>query len=192
MKFLCLSIALFSASSAFADHHEMSKEMKAKMEEYSTPSEAHKRLAEHAGKWKYTSKWWMSPDAKPEETSGTAEMKMILGGRYLLQTVKGKAMGQNYEGQGVTGYDNLKKEYFSTWMDNMGTGMVHGTGSYDESTKTYHDKGSFTCPMERDNQAEYRSEWKITGPKSMVFSMYTKHPESRKEYKSMEMVYTRK
>ena len=43
-------------------------------------------------------------------------------------------MGMSFEGMGVTGYDNLKGKYDTIWMDNMASGMMHGTGSFDETT----------------------------------------------------------
>ena len=52
-----------------------------------------------------------------------------MGGRYLEQRFKGDIMGMPFEGIGYTGYDNVKKQYWGTWMDNMSTGMMTSTGT---------------------------------------------------------------
>src|SRR5262245_21743468 len=59
------------------------KEMMQAWQKFATPGAGHKALADMVGKWKYTSKWWESADAKPEQSSGTSTIKWILGGRYL-------------------------------------------------------------------------------------------------------------
>jgi hypothetical protein len=190
MKTLLLILSMTLAIPAMA---EMTKEeaMK-KMQEASKPGPEQKMLADMAGKWTYTSKMWESPESKPEETKGKSTMKMILGGRILQQNASGMAMGQKFEGMGFTAFDNLKKEWNTTWMDSMGTSIMHGTGTYDEATKTITDKGSFTCPMEEDMTAEYRSEWKMIDKNNMMFTMYGQGMGKQKaEFKMMEMAYKR-
>lgn len=188
MKFLMTAIALVSFSAFAAD--KSSPEMMKKWEEYSTPGEQHKFLSGFEGNWTYTQKMWQTKDAKPEEATGTATMKMVMGGRYLQQEVKGTAMGQPYEGMGFTGYDNLKKETTSTWMDNMGTGLLTGEGKVDLKKKTITEEGEFTCPMEKDNDADYRSEWVSKDKDTMTFTMYS-DAGGKGEFKMMEMTYKR-
>ncbi len=190
---LILSLASFSLSAAEEKKIDpKNAEVMAKMKEFSTPAEGHKVLAAMAGKWTFESRWWESATSKPHESKGSANFKMILGGRYLQQDHKGKAMGMSYEGMGLTGYDTLKKEYNTLWIDNMGTGFVLGKGNFDESSKTLTDKGAFTCPMEKDHSAEYRGEWKMVDKKNMTYLMYGKGMEGKEEFKMMEIVYKRK
>lgn len=167
------------------------QEMMKKWMEYSTPSESHKLLASLAGKWTFVAKSWETADAKADETKGTSNIKMILGGRFLVQEVKGKMMGQNYEGHGMLGYDNIKKSYDSIWVDSMGTGIMQGTGVYDATTQTITDKGEFTCPFSEKKTSEYKSEWKFNDKNNMTFSLYGKGLENKAEYKMMEITYKR-
>ena len=51
-----------------------------------------------------------------------------LGGRYVIGKFAGTMMGQPFEGMSTMGYDNAKKMFTSTWVDNMGTGIVHYDG----------------------------------------------------------------
>lgn len=192
MKLLTAMFLMFSLSTAFAA--EMSKEeMMKKMQEASTPGEQHKVLEQLVGEWNHTSKFWETADGKPEESKGTSSMKMVLGGRYLQQDVKGKAMGMDFNGMGLMGFDNIKKEYQSLWVDSMSTSMMKGTGSFNASTKTFEEKGVFSCPMTESKTAEYRTEWKIVDKNTNIFSMYGKGPTGKgKEFKMMEMTYKRK
>jgi len=46
------------------------------------------------GSWEFETKMWMEgPGAPPALSKGTAEMKMIMGGRFLRQDLKGEMMG---------------------------------------------------------------------------------------------------
>lgn len=166
-------------------------EMMKKYMEASTPGEAHKRLKELEGNWKYTSKMWETAESKPEESKGKTKFKMILGNRFLQQEFKGKAMGMDFEGLGLLGYDNVKKEYQSIWVDTMSTAMMTGTGTYDEAKKVLTETGEYSCPISEDKEQKYRTEWAMTDKKNMTFSMYGKGPKGGKEFKMMEINYTR-
>ncbi len=167
------------------------QEMMKKYQAAGTPGEPHKVLADAAGKWKTTSQMWQSPEAKPETSKGTANLKMILGGRWLQQEFKGTAMGQPFEGIGLLGYDNIKGKYESHWFDSMSTASMDAEGDYDASTKTLKDKGSMSCPISPTKTQEVRSEWQMVNKNKMVFSMFGKGPEGGPEFKMMEIVYTR-
>lgn len=195
---LLITLTLLSSFTVFADHHtNHTKEdpekaaMMKKMMEYSTPGDPHKVLEKLAGKWNYTSTFWETAESKPQISKGVSILKMILGGRFLQQEFKGVAMGMPFQGLGLTGYDNIKKQYDGIWIDSMGTGIMKSTGTFDEKTQTLSDKGTFTCPAAPNNVAESRSEWKIIDRNNSVFSMYGKGMENKAEFKMMEIVYKR-
>ena len=167
------------------DHDAMMEKWK----EYSTPNENHKVLDTLVGDWVYTIKWWMSPDAKPEESKGTSEIEWIMGGRFIEQEVEGMSMGQPFEGKGIMGYDNEKKQYQSVWIDNMGTGIMKGSGNYDPNTKTLTEKGTFSCPAEGGKS--YRGVTKILDKDNFTYEWYMNDPDG-KEFRAMEITYTRK
>src|SRR5438046_1948359 len=62
------------------------QEMMKQMMDLSKLNENHKLLSEMDGNWNYTIKMWMNPDpnAKPQESKGTASRKSIMGGRYVM------------------------------------------------------------------------------------------------------------
>lgn len=58
-------------------------------EAYATPGEAHKTLALDNGNWTAESTMWMGPnDQKPMKSTMTANIKMIMGGRYQEQGIR--------------------------------------------------------------------------------------------------------
>jgi hypothetical protein len=118
------------------------QEMMKQMAEMSKLNENHKLLADMNGNWNYTIKFWMNPDpnAPPQESKGSATRKSILGGRYVVMDVTGKvqmpdATGKmkemQFKGMGVEGYDNVKKKFVGSWIDNMSTGIMMSEGTYD-------------------------------------------------------------
>jgi len=190
---LVLTLSFGYAFSSGADQKEdmdkMKAEYMAKWTEYATPGEGHKVLENLVGSWDYSLKYWSSPDTPPEESTGTNEVKWILGGRFLEMNVTGTAMGQPFEGMGILGYDNAKKEYVNTWLDNMGTGIMSATGTYDPETKTMTEMGTYTDPMAGTQQ--FKSVTKFVDEDHFTYEMYTYAPDGS-EFRNMEIKYTRK
>lgn len=93
------------------------------------PGEHHKHLEYFIGKWKTTMKAWAGgPDQPPMESHGTSEVGWILGKRFVEENYRGDFMGMPYEGRGMTGYDNFRKCYTSTWASNLATYIQHMSG----------------------------------------------------------------
>ena len=193
-----LAVAAALCVPAFADHHDkgheghgaMDEQMKKAME-LSKPGPGHERLEPLVGKWKMESRGWMKPGDKPMESKGTSTFEWVLDGRFLRQEAEGDWQGQKFAGVGHLGYDNVKKRYVQTWMDNMMTGIMKSDGRYDEKTNAVKDEGEFSCPMTGEKDRWYRGEWTLpkAGGDTMTYVMYQK--DHGKEFKSMEIVYTR-
>ncbi len=107
-----------------------------------TPGAAHKALEAVAGSWDVKTKMWMDPSAPAQESTGTSENKMILGGRFLEQRYAGTMMGQPFNGIGVTGYDNYKTKVVATWIDSMNTGIMTMQGTWDKTMKVLTSYGT--------------------------------------------------
>lgn len=168
---------------------EMAEKMK-KMEALTAPGEAHKVLEPLAGKWTYTSKFWMTPGAPAEESTGTSQDDLIYGGRFLMQVVKGTMMGKPFEGLGFTGYDNIKKEYVSVWLDGMATGLMTSSGQYDAATKEITEAGAHSCPLTGETDRKIRSVSTLVDNDHKTYAAYAVGPDG-KEMKMMEISYTR-
>lgn len=159
-------------------------------EAYATPGDPHKELAKEAGSWTTESTMWMDPGKPPTKSTGTAEIKMALGGRYQIGTHKGNFMGMPFEGTSTVAYNNASKKYESSWMDNMGTGIMTMTGEADASGKVINFSGECIDPMTGKNKT-YREVYTIVDDNTRKMEMFDTDP-SGKEFKSMEMTMKRK
>lgn len=157
---------------------------------YMTPTDAHKKMASSDGEWTGDITMWMAPGANPTKNTGTVVNKMIMGGRYQQSTFSGVWDGMEFEGQSTLAYDNAKKMYISTWIDNMGTGMMIMEGKYDPATKAIHMKGKMVDPIS-GKELKVREVFREIDNDTHIMEMYCQGPDG-KEYKNMEIVYTRK
>lgn len=188
---LCLVLFAFVA---VAKEKQAYKAMdpQAMMELYqkmAVPGEPHKLFASLAGSWVTKTKEWMEPNKPPVESTGTAEMKMLLDGRFLQQEFTGNMMGQPYTGLGISAYDNVRKHYVSIWMDTMSTGIFSMEGTASKDGKTITLKGRHAEPG--GGQMTHRAVWKIVDSNTQSFDMFGTH-HGGKEMKMMEITYTRK
>ena len=192
-----LSIALLSGGALFAqegqhDHMGMSKEDMAAMAKAAAPGEMHKHLGKMAGDWTFTNKMWMAPGQPPVESTGTMHAETILDGRYVQSIWKGNMMGQPFEGRATEGYDNVSKQYVSSWVDNMGTGIMYSTGTCEDSGKKCTASGSSSDPMS-GGQMTMKSVITWVDDNSFKNEMYMKDPGgSGQDIKMMEIVAKRK
>lgn len=172
---------------------DMTPEQKAMMEAWmkvATPGENHKFLEPLVGSWAVKSTSWEKPDSPPEVSSGSAETTWILGGRFVQERFKGEYGGMPFDGLGFTGYDNYKKKYTAIWMDSMGTMTMFLTGTADAARRTLSMSGTVDDFMAGKPTA-IRSVTRIVDARQHVYEMYGLDPTG-KEFKMMELVYTRK
>ena len=173
------------------------KKMMQQMMELTKLNENHKILGELAGDWSYTVKMWMDPSAPAQESKGTAIRKPIMDGRYYVADVTGqmempgpdgKKQEMTFKGTSIEGYDNAKKKFVSTWIDNMGTGIMMSEGTYDPATKTF----SYDSEIEMlpGMKTKVRETIKIVDKDHHIFEWY----ENRggQDVKTMEISYARK
>lgn len=186
------ALAIAPARAAFATEPggPSMEEMMKQWEKIAAPGEHHRMFERYVGHWDATVRSWMDPSAPPMESKGTSDFAVILGGRWLQQTFHGSMMGMPFEGYGLTGYDNFRQEYVSTWMDNMSTGMMKMTGQCSADGRTSDMSGLMDEPMtgEKDKKVRSHETWKDDS--TIVFEMFDNIP-GKGEVKVMEITYTR-
>jgi hypothetical protein len=177
--------AVLSANTLFAQDESMKKWM-----EYMTPGDIHKMLAQHAGTWTAKTTFWMTPGADATVSEATAVGEMILGGRYLMSKFTGNMMGMPFEGMSLEGYDNGTKKFYSTWIDNMGTGIMYMTGEWDPAGKKIEYSGKTYDPM-AGKMVDVRQIVKYNDDGTVNMEMFG--PDNTgKEFKTMEIMMTKK
>ena len=207
LRMLACTIALaaallFTVSTALSQHkedkakgHEPSpaemQEMMKKWMEFATPGAAHKFLDVFTGKWETSVRMWMAPDAQPMETKGSAETRWIMDGRYLLEEGSGQVMGMPFRNMLIAGYDNFKKKYVISYLDNLGTGIYGGEGDIDMQKKVMTSLGKMDDPMTGEKDKLVRYVTRLISKDKFVLEMYdlVGKPE---EFKAVEITYTRK
>jgi hypothetical protein len=192
------AVATSPAAASAAGSQPNPQEMMKQMIELSKLNENHKLLADMNGNWNYTIKFWMNPDpnAKPQESKGTAVRKSVMDGRYFVMDVSGKMQmpGEDgkmkdvqFKGMGLEGYDNVKQKFVASWIDNMGTGIQSSEGTYDPATKTL----TYTSVIEMmpGMRTPVREVLKATDKDHMMLEWY--ETRGGQEKKTMEINYTR-
>ena len=171
-------------------------QMMATMMEMAKPGENHKVLTSGVGSWTYKVKWWMNPQAAPVESTGTSKVRSVMDGRYIISEhegrmsmpgADGKMMDTGFKGIGTEGYDNARKKYVASWIDNMGTGIMSMEGTYDPAPKTLTYTGE-EYPMP-GMEVKIRQVVKISDNDHRTIEFY--EDRGGTDVKTMEIDYTR-
>jgi Protein of unknown function (DUF1579) len=178
-------IAMDTASMPVMDSAAMMKAW----QDYMTPGNVHAMIAKSNGTWTEDVTLWMAPGAPPQKSTSTVVNKMILGGRYQESHHTGSMMGMPFEGISTLGYDNAKKTFQSSWVDNMGTGVMYMEGPWDSTTHTINLKGKVTEPGS-GKSVDVRETFTLTDENNQKMEMFAM--DKGKEYKSMEINLKRK
>lgn len=157
---------------------------------YMTPGDVHKMMASWNGTWNGDITMWQTPGAPAQKSKGTTVNKMMMGGRYQVSNHTGNMMGMPFEGMGTLAYDNDKKIFINTWVDNMGTGIMKMEGPWDEASKTITLKGTGVDPGTGKDMT-VKETFKVVDDKTQLMEMFGPGPDG-KEFKMMEIKFTRK
>lgn len=170
-------------SFSFAQNEDMMKAW----EKFMTPGPMHTMMSSMVGEWKTEMKMWMDPSQPPTESEGRMKYESIFDGRYFLGKFEGEFNGMPMHGMEITGYDNAKKVFFSTWIDNFGTGIMTLEGTMDEATQTTTYRGTVTDPTGKDMRV--KQIMKHIDDDHAYMEMYME--QDGNEMKTMEMHVTR-
>lgn len=100
--------------------------------DFNVPGKHHQKLGYFVGSWNTITKVWESgPYSDPVVFKGESVTRWILDKRFILKESKGIFMKKKWEGFGITGYDNFKKQYVGIWTDNMNTFIIPIYGNFE-------------------------------------------------------------
>ena len=189
---LALAIAAPVAAQDKAAAPSLTPAQQAEMDAWTkagTPGAAHAELAKTVGTYDLAIRHWQAPGTEASVVKGTATRTMVLDGRVLVEDMSSTMMGQPFTGHGMHGYDNVTGKHWSTWNDNMSTGLMTSEGSCDASGACTF-TGSWVDPVKKTT-ATSRMTTRRTAAGSEVFEMFGPAPDGT-EFKMMEITYTKK
>ncbi len=182
---ICTIILLTPDKNGYAQTPD---EMKAYMD-FVTPGAMHKWLASFEGTWEAYAISYMNP-AKPDTSKLIQTYSMMLNGLYQEAKITGEMMGMPFEGRSWSGFDNAKKKFVMTWVDNVSSGTTYLTGDYTTASKTLNLKGTQTNPV-NGKDMNIREVLKMIDNDTYTLIMYGDGPDG-KEIKFMEGTFKRK
>ncbi len=157
--------------------------------ELAQPGPEHERLRMLVGEWTIESRWQMDPRSKPEQVTGTASTRAILGGRFFESTARSNGpMG--VESLTVLGFDRRTNEYTFISFDTLGTYSVTAAGKWNETEKAIVMRGNDNDPVLKIQQS-YQVRIKPLTANQFVLSISFDLPGG-KEMTAVESTYTRR
>lgn len=156
-----------------------------------TPGAQHEHLKKAVGVWEGKTEMLMSPMSSPVTSTCVTTITSIMGDRYIQCDTKGDMGGMPFIGMGINGFDNVSGKFVGSWIDNMGTGIMNGTGEASKDGKSITWSFTYNCPITK-KPAIWREVDTHTSPTTMTLEMFTNDPKTGKEYRVMKIDYTKK
>ena len=157
-----------------------------------TPGKEHERLAQDVGEWHGTTTMWMAPDSDPMTSECTMTVAKVMDGRYTKTEMAGEMPGMGpYSGFGLSGFDNVSREFVSTWIDNQSTGIMYGKGKLSDDGKTMTWEFTHNCSITKQPTV-MREVDTMTSATTKTLEMFGADPKSGKEYKLMRIELSKK
>jgi Protein of unknown function (DUF1579) len=148
-----------------------------------TPGPEHARLKEMVGQWDAIM------DMGGQKSKATASYKSICGGMWIASEFESEFGGAPFQGHGLDGYDQVKKQYTSYWFDSMTSGAMTLVGNYDANNKVITMSGESSGPD--GSPQKFRTTTEMNGPDSMTFKMYMVSTDGKEEL-SFTITYSRR
>jgi hypothetical protein len=148
-----------------------------------TPGPEHARLKEMVGNWDAVM------NLGGQESKATATYYAICGGMWIASDFEGELGGAKFQGHGLDGYDQFKKQYTSYWFDSMTSAPMPLVGSFDASGKILSMTGA--SPGPDGSLQKYRATHEVNGPDGMTFKMYMVSADGKEEL-AFTITYTRR
>src|SRR5690606_402119 len=126
--------------------------------------------------------WWDPNDPNSvQESKGKTTNSIIFGGRFVKQEFKGALdmPGEDgqmesipFEGLGLTGYSNTRKQFIGTWADSMTTDIIYLTGNLSQDGKRLTMFAQMDEPMTGEIGKTVKYVTRIESPTKHVFEAW--------------------
>jgi len=113
-----------------------------------TPTANHTWLATFVGKWKMVSSYTIMPDKPAVESTGTSEFKMLMDGRFLVESREANGGAGPFKGMGVIGFNSVTGKAERVWFDSTSTAMVKSEGELNAERNEIRWTDTWTDPLQ--------------------------------------------
>lgn len=158
--------------------------------DYMRTNENHTILSTWAGDWNGAATVWRMPDTTAVYATIRMKSEMTMEGRYLVSNISGKIEDTTFEAMGTLGYDNAKKVFVSTWIDNFGTGITELEGNWNNAEHQLELKGKMVDPVS-GKEVEARENIRAIDKDNQFLELLLYPGDKNKEHKLMEIKYSR-
>ena len=149
----------------------------------------HKVLGGFTGRWKTTTHIMVAGPTTPEQdTEGTAEGKLVMGGRFAQLMHAGLLNGEPFEGLMLCGYDEVVQKYTAIWVDNTSTAIIRYVGTYDSAKKQISMNSHYSDPATR-RLTLARVTMTFVDANTIVYDEYIAHAVGEKEAHTRSITY---
>jgi hypothetical protein len=171
-------------------HAALPKQVVDELTRFAKPGPQHQVLAAFAGRWTTTTRAFADPTTRPAEFAGSAESRMILGGRYLELESRSTVNGAENHGLGLYGYDVFKEKYTFYFIHDGDTQALEGLGDANPEGTRIAFEVAMDMPTTGERAKPFRAVLRRDGPDRYLFEMLEKHPDG-KDTKVLEVAYDR-
>ncbi len=148
----------------------------------------HELLKQFLGVWSCDVTSYM-PGGQTANSKGIMTCLKTFEGRFVTSTYSGQMMGQPFQGVSTMGFNSVKNQFESTWIDNMSTGIMFETGKCDSSGKTFTFTGKFDDPMSGQTKLS-KSVYTFQNADTYTLDMFETESGGN-ETKMMSITFTR-
>lgn len=157
-----------------------------------TPGKMHEHLMMDVGEWSGKTSMVMAPGTPAIESTCQSTVKPIMDGRFVQVEYSGEMPGMGrYKGTYIYGFDNVSQKFVAVGFDNMGTGIMTGTGDLSADGKVLTTVYTYNCPLTK-KPVTMREIETAKNDKTKTLEMHAKDPKSGVEYKMMTIELTKK
>jgi hypothetical protein len=143
------------------------------------------------GNWAMAIDFWPGPESQVSKSEGSAEVRPLLGGRFIQFQKEGELKDFPFRVLEIAGYDKSRRVYYIHTFDTMGKAGVVLQGSYDAERDRIVFKGTY---FDRIKNRTLEIEYILQFIESYQFitELYLNHPNPQKgPYLSRRILFTR-
>jgi len=135
------------------------------------PSAGHEVLKRFEGTWNATSSMWFDPSAPPEVSEAKATNTLIYGGRFVQTAYEGSFRGNPFQGTAFMGFDNVRKQFQTIWLDSRTTAISPAVGMLDATGDVITMVARMDEPMTGEINKPYKQVFTFTGDDSYTMEL---------------------